>query len=94
MNKGIKYFVIDCGWYKHAVDHNGSWNIQHGDWNYNRKLFPQGIKEVVDYIHQRGLKAGIWFEFESCGREAELFKHQDFYISVMVIPLLQEIDAS
>lgn len=78
VNKGIKYFVIDCGWYKHAVDHNGSWNIQHGDWNYNRKLFPQGIKEVVDYIHQRGLKAGIWFEFESCGREAELFKHQDF----------------
>lgn len=77
VNKGIKYFVIDCGWYKQTVEHNDSWNIQHGDWNENRELFPQGIKDVVDYIHQKGMKAGIWFEFESCGRESELFKQED-----------------
>ncbi|MEG0452109.1 MAG: alpha-galactosidase [Coprobacillus sp.] len=74
-NIGIGYFVIDCGWYKKSIENNNSWNIQHGDWQFNQDLFPHGIKSLVNDIHKRHMKAGIWFEFEGCGRESDLF-HQ------------------
>lgn len=70
---GVGYFIIDCGWYKKSTDNNNSWNIQHGDWDVNQELFPNGIKLLVKEIHKKNMKAGIWFEFEGCGRESKVF---------------------
>ena len=75
---GIEYLVIDCGWYKQSIENNDSWNIQHGDWIFNRDLFPSGIQKLVSDLHDIGIKVGIWFEFESCGRESELFWNIDY----------------
>lgn len=73
-DQGIRYFVIDAGWYKKMAQGEDFWNIEHGDWEYNRELFPSGMKALTEYIHQLGMKAGIWFEFETCGRKADLFE--------------------
>ncbi len=78
---GVKYFVIDAGWYKKSTEENANWSIEHGDWKYNPSLFPQGIKKLVDYIHARGMKAGIWFEPEDCGRASEMFGREDMLFS-------------
>lgn len=75
--KGIQYFVIDAGWYKKRVQGEDFWSIEHGDWEYNRELFPSGMKALTAYIHQLGMKAGIWFEFETCGRKADMFENTD-----------------
>ena len=66
----IEEFVIDCGWYK---PDNKAWGNAIGDWNESKKLFPDGIKKVVEKIGAAGKRAGVWFEFENVGRDSESF---------------------
>jgi alpha-galactosidase len=61
---GIKYFVIDAGWYK---SRSGDWQDSQGDWTANRDLFPDGLKAAAEAIRQRGMVPGLWFEMEVCG---------------------------
>lgn len=66
--KGIKYLVIDAGWYRKD---GGSWsNI--GDWEVNKTAFPNGLKRAADIIRSHGLIPGLWFEFENveCSSDA------------------------
>lgn len=66
---GVRYLVIDCGWYK--TDKCDNWFNAAGDWIPSKKLFPNGIKEASDMIRSHGLIPGIWFEFENVGSESE-----------------------
>ncbi len=61
-DKGVSYFVIDCGWYK---DTEHPWWSSMGDYEVSRELFPEGLKRTVDLINSYGMKAGIWFEMEN-----------------------------
>lgn len=72
--RGAAYFVIDAGWYKKHEGEDDKWSIEHGDWQCSSRLFPSGIHKLVEYIHQKGMKAGIWFEPENCGRNSEIFR--------------------
>lgn len=67
-NTGVRYLVIDSGWYKKEV---GDWFSLTGDWIPSKELFPNGIKEVADIIRQHGMIPGLWFEFETLGHLAE-----------------------
>jgi alpha-galactosidase len=71
--KGIKYLVIDSGWY----GKNEGWWASIGDWDVNYDKFPNGLKEVADYIKQCGMIPGLWFEFESVGRLSKHFNNTD-----------------
>lgn len=68
--RGIKYFVIDCGWYKQS---GRSWDVSMGDWELCQELFPGGLDKTLELIRQCGMIPGIWFEFEICGRESDGF---------------------
>jgi alpha-galactosidase len=50
---GYEYVNIDGGWSRLA-------RTASGDLQANASLYPDGIQSVVDYIHGRGLKAGIY----------------------------------
>ncbi|MBA3707162.1 MAG: glycoside hydrolase family 27 protein, partial [Bacteroidetes bacterium] len=50
---GYEYIIIDDGWLTNIRDANG--NLQ-----FNKSIFPNGIKSVADYIHSKGLKIGIY----------------------------------
>ncbi|MCH9276074.1 alpha-galactosidase [Bifidobacterium amazonense] len=63
---GVEYFVIDAGWFDDQAFEAAS---RFGKWEVSKTAFPNGMKPVVDRIHEAGLKAGIWFEFEIAGRE-------------------------
>jgi hypothetical protein len=57
---GYQYVNIDAGWSRDIAD----WNTIHFD-QYGREIasperFPHGMKYVADYIHSKGLKAGIY----------------------------------
>jgi alpha-galactosidase len=67
-NKGVKYLVIDSGWYGKSE----GWWASIGDWDVNEERFPQGLKKAADYIRKCGMIPGLWFEFESVGK---LSKH-------------------
>lgn len=66
----IDYFVIDAGWY---ADESKGWGANMGDWEYNARLFPDGLASAADAIRKAGLKPGLWFEPEVCGRDAKVF---------------------
>jgi alpha-galactosidase len=50
---GYKYFVLDDGWMAMHRDTNGSLVA-------DPQKFPGGMKKLVDYVHGKGLKFGIY----------------------------------
>ena len=76
---GIELLVIDDGWFGNRYDDHRAL----GDWFVNRKKFPNGIKEIADYLAKKGVKLGIWFEPEMISPESELYKkHPDWCIHI------------
>lgn len=67
----IDCFQIDDG-YQAAV---GDWLIT------DKKKFPEGMKEVADRIHEKGMTAGLWLAPFAAVRSSQLFKnHPDWFI--------------
>ena len=69
--KGFDYFVIDCGWFK--AD-GVPWDISMGDYLPSETLFPEGLGRTVEAIHEKGMKAGIWFEIENVGPASDAWQ--------------------
>ena len=51
---GYEYVVIDDGWMEMERDAETYLLVP------NKEKFPQGMKEVADYVHSKGLKLGIY----------------------------------
>lgn len=81
---GVRYLVIDAGWYKEA---GTDWSSGHGDWNPSSKLFPNGLKATADAIRERGLIPGLWFEMETVGSQSASFKLGKHFITRDGIPI-------
>ena len=47
---GVDVFVLDTGWYEKT-----------GDWETNRRFFPDGMEHIRDLLEARGMKLGLWF---------------------------------
>ncbi len=79
----IRYFVIDAGWYKpEGLD----WANAIGDWKVNPAFFPD-MKETVSKIREKGMKAGIWFEYEMAGCDSVLYGFEDQLLRRDGVPL-------
>ena len=63
-DKGLKYFVIDCGWFKRE---GIPWDISMGDYHISPELFPEGLEKTVEAIRSAGMIPGIWFEIDNVG---------------------------
>lgn len=59
---GAEYYCMDAGWYA-----DGTWWETVGEWQPCDWRFPNGIKEVFDYIRRKGMIPGIWLEIEVMG---------------------------
>lgn len=78
-NLGIEMFVLDDGWFGHRDDDNSSL----GDWTVYKKKFPSGLGHFADYVHEKGLKFGLWFEPEMISYDSELYrKHPEYLMQV------------
>lgn len=68
-NVPIELFQIDDG-YQKAV----------GDWlNFNER-FPNGLKNIVDKIHNQGVKAGLWLAPFACEHKSFIVKEKPDWI--------------
>lgn len=74
---GIKYLVMDSGWYKPA---GGTWDSAQGEWIPNAAMYPQGLRATADAIRACGLVPGIWFEMEVVGSASPLFHHPELLL--------------
>ncbi len=64
LNKGIKldYWWMDAGWYPCK----GRW-LNTGTWEPDTTRFPEGLRPVSDFAHDRNVKIIVWFEPERIG---------------------------
>ena len=74
---GIKYLVMDAGWYKPA---GGDWSTAQGEWVPNATMYPHGLRATADAIRACGLVPGIWFELEVIGSASPLFQRTDLML--------------
>ncbi len=81
--KGIQYLVMDSGWYSKC----GNWWEYRGDWSINKERFPNGLKELADYVRSKGMIPGIWYEFEVAGYKTELFNTTEHFVKKDGVPL-------
>ena len=80
---GIKYLVIDSGWYGLPDD----WAESVGNWEINKDRFPNGLKEAADYIRSKGMIPGLWFEMEFAGPHCEYFNETEHLLKKDGYPL-------
>lgn len=76
---GIDTFVLDDGWFgKRDDDTSGL-----GDWIVNEKKMPGGLKTIIDHVHSKGMKFGLWFEPEMINEDSDVCRaHPEYVIRV------------
>lgn len=74
---GFSYFVIDCGWFK---EEGIPWDIDMGDYQVSKELFPVGLEKTVAAIHEAGMQAGIWFEIDNVGERTRAYQMEDMLL--------------
>lgn len=69
---GFNYVLIDDHWHGKSRDANGFLDC-------DRTKFPAGMKSLVDYIHSKGLKAGIYSDAaeNTCGGEIGSLNYEE-----------------
>jgi len=80
----IQYLVMDSGWYLADGEY---WWERAGDWNVDKGRFPNGLKELTDYIRSKGMIPGIWFEFEVACDKTELYHQTEHLLKKDGVPL-------
>lgn len=76
---GIELFVLDDGWFGERDNDSSSL----GDWFEHANKLKNGLKEVADQVHEKGIKFGLWFEPEMISKESKLFKeHSDWALQI------------
>ena len=76
---GIELFCLDDGWFARRNDDFSSL----GDWYYNKKKLPRGVKGICDKVNKLGLDFGIWVEPEMINEDSDLYKqHPDWAIKL------------
>lgn len=70
---GVKYFVMDDGWFADPEKKNNYL----GDWLVDKERFGNGLKEFSDYANANGMQSGIWYEFENVTDGADISKKLD-----------------
>lgn len=72
---GAEYFVMDAGWFAQMEGGDDDWWSSIGVWKEAESRFPGGgLRRVMDYVREKGMKPGIWIEIEGIGPDSELAK--------------------
>ena len=76
---GIELFVLDDGWFGDRQDDQRAL----GDWVVNESKLGGPLSRLIDYVHDRGMKFGLWIEPEMISQESDLYRqHPDWVIQV------------
>ncbi len=75
---GAEVFIIDAGW--ECPPHMEQQWYDYNGVNYpNPERYPNGLEELSDYCHEKGMKFGLWVEMERIGRCSEVYeKHPEW----------------
>lgn len=66
---GMEFWVLDASWFPGAKQ-----SFSHGVGNWERvdaAKFPNGLEPLAEYVRQKGMKFGLWFEVERAHRSSD-----------------------
>lgn len=63
---GAEVFIVDAGWVC-PPGKQTSWSEYNGRNVPDADRYPDGIEEIVEYCHKKGLKFGLWVDIECLG---------------------------
>lgn len=72
---GAERYVLDDGWFRGRRDDRAGL----GDWYVDEEVFPDGLRPLVDRVHELGMDFGLWFEPEAVNQDSDLARaHPDW----------------
>lgn len=76
---GMDMLVLDDGWFgKRNDDYAGL-----GDWYVNEEKLGGKMKELIYWVHRKGLKFGLWVEPEMVNEDSDLYReHPDWAMTI------------
>lgn len=76
---GVERVVLDDGWFRNR---NSEFSGL-GDWFIDKDKWPNGLEPFINYITNKGMEFGIWFEGEMVSPNSDLFRnHPDWILKV------------
>jgi alpha-galactosidase len=73
---GVERFVLDAGWFRgRRVDRAGL-----GDWQVDPSVWPDGLRPLIDLVHELGMDFGLWVEPEMVNLDSELARSHPEWI--------------
>lgn len=76
INEKLIYELVDaaaeCGMEEFVID--DGWQTEYGDWDIDKKKFPNGLKPVFDYIKSKGMKPGVWISIAGASAKSNVIK--------------------
>ncbi len=76
---GVERFVLDDGWFHLRRDDYAGL----GDWWVDPEVWPEGLGELIERVHQHGMEFGLWFEPEMVNANSDLYRaHPDWVLHV------------
>lgn len=72
---GAERFVLDDGWFGRRDNDLSSL----GDWDIDRRKWPDGLTPLIDHVKSLGMTFGLWFEPEMVNPDSALYRaHPDW----------------
>ena len=74
---GVERVVLDDGWFgSRRTDNKGL-----GDWVVSKDVWPDGLQPIIQYINDKGIEFGLWFEGEMVNADSDLYRaHPDWIL--------------
>ncbi|MGC9053233.1 MAG: alpha-galactosidase [Candidatus Hydrogenedens sp.] len=68
----VDTYLKKYGWNQIAID--AGWERGPADWEPHPEKFPHGLKPIVEELHNRGMKAGLWIDLFTIPVDSKLAK--------------------
>ncbi len=80
---GAETLIVDAGWFAPLGTEVKEWYFRTGNWEYDKGKYPNGLEEIRDYIHEKGLLFGLWMEPERLGNMTSIYaQHPDWCVEM------------
>jgi alpha-galactosidase len=74
---GVERVVLDDGWF--GSRRNDKLGL--GDWVVSKDVWPDGLQPIIQYINNKGIEFGLWFEGEMVNADSDLYRaHPDWIL--------------
>ena len=67
---GVERVVLDDGWFHSRRNDRAGL----GDWVIDPAVWPNGLTPIIEYINDKGIEFGLWFEGEMVNPDSDLYR--------------------